>query len=99
MVAWNAFVGFLAVVLSMLTTAYSGNLGFAIIAVATGVLTAAASLLGPHLPQQSRIAVAVFPALATLLFAWRLASGVVLYWAASTAVSGLQSVLLNRKSA
>ena len=208
MVAWNAFVGFLAVVLSMLTTAYSGNLGFAIItlslitrlallpltlrmarhaqaqqrilqtikreidelkakyksspqklgtelsklyqkhgvkpidgvnslglivqlllgagvysairrglgaggrffwirnlaqpdailAVATGVLTAAASLLGPHLPQQSRI-VAVFPALATLLFAWRLASGVVLYWAASTAVSGLQSVLLNRKSA
>src|SRR2546425_10965926 len=31
MVAWNAFVGFLAVVLSMLTTAYSGNLGFAII--------------------------------------------------------------------
>src|SRR3989475_11557234 len=208
MVAWNAFVGFLAVVLSMLTTAYGGNLGFAVItlslitrlallpltlrmarhaqaqqrilqtikcevdglkakyksspqklgaelsklyqkhgvkpidginsaglivqlllgagvysairrglgaggrffwirnlaqpgailAVATGVLTAAASLLGPHLPQQSRI-VAVFPALATLLFAWRLASGVVLYWAASTAVSGLQSVLLNRKSA
>src|SRR5207253_55766 len=31
MVAWNAVVGFLAVVLSMLTTAYSGNLGFAII--------------------------------------------------------------------
>src|SRR5439155_21450085 len=30
MVAWNAFVGFLAVVLSMLTTAYSGTLGFAI---------------------------------------------------------------------
>jgi OXA1/YqjG-like inner membrane protein len=31
MVAWNAFVGFLSVVLSLLTTAYGGNLGFALI--------------------------------------------------------------------
>jgi len=69
----------------------------AILAVATGVLTCAASLLAPHLPQQSRVAVAMLPALLTLLFAWRLASGVVLYWAASTAVSGLQGVLLSRK--
>src|SRR5207247_9312681 len=65
----------------------------AILAVATVVLTAAASLLGPHLPQQSRIAVAVFPALATLLFAWRLASGVVFCGAAPTAVRGLERVL------
>ena len=71
----------------------------AILAVATGILTLAASLLGPHLPQQSRIAVAVLPALVTVVFAWRLASAVVLYWAASTAVNGLQGVLLNRKSA
>ena len=71
----------------------------AILAVATGILTVAASLLGPHLPQQSRAAVAVLPALVTLVFAWRLASGVVLYWAASTAVNGLQGVLLNRSSA
>jgi YidC/Oxa1 family membrane protein insertase len=71
----------------------------AILAVATGILTGAASLLGPHLPQQPRVAVAVLPALITLVFAWRLASGVVLYWAASTAVSGLQGFLLNRKSA
>jgi YidC/Oxa1 family membrane protein insertase len=70
----------------------------AILAVAAGVLTAVASLLGPHLPQQARVAVAVLPALMTLLFAWRLASGVVLYWAASTAVSGLQGFLLNRKA-
>src|SRR5207245_2252989 len=70
----------------------------AILAVATGVLTAAASLLGPHLPQQSCVAVAVLPALLTVLFAWRLASGVVLYWAAATAVSGLQGFLLNRKA-
>ena len=69
----------------------------ATLAVATGVLTAAALLLGPHLPQQSRVAVALLPALLTLVFAWKLASGVVLYWAASTAVSGFQGVLLNRK--
>jgi YidC/Oxa1 family membrane protein insertase len=69
------------------------------LALATAVLTAAASLLGPHLPQQSRFAVAVLAAMLTLLFAWRLASGVVLYWAASTAVSGLQGFLLNRKAA
>jgi YidC/Oxa1 family membrane protein insertase len=68
-----------------------------ILAVATAALTAAASLLGPHLPQQSRVALTVLPALLTLLFAWRLASGVVLYWAASTAVSGLQGILLNRR--
>ena len=68
----------------------------ATLAVATGILTVAASLLGPHLPQQSRVAVAVLPALLTLVFAWRIASGVVLYWAASTAVNGLQGVLLNR---
>ena len=69
-----------------------------ILVIATGVLTAAASLLGSHLPQQSRVAVVVLPALVTLLFALRLASGVVLYWAASTAVSGLQGFLLNRKA-
>lgn len=71
----------------------------AILAIATGVLTAAASLLGPHLPQQSRIALALVPALLTVLFAWRLASGVVLYWAASTAFSGLEAVLVSRKAA
>jgi YidC/Oxa1 family membrane protein insertase len=69
----------------------------AILAVATGVLTAASSLLGPHLPQQSRLVMALLSAVLTLVFAWRLASGVVLYWAASTAVTGLQGFLLNRR--
>jgi len=36
------------------------------------------------------------PALLTLVFAWRLAAGVALYWAASTAVTGLQGFLLSR---
>jgi YidC/Oxa1 family membrane protein insertase len=71
----------------------------AILALTTGVLTAAAALLGPHIPQQSRLAIAVLPALLTVAFAWRLASGTVLYWAASTAVTGLQGLLLSRKGA
>ena len=51
---------------------------------------------GTHLPQQSCTAATVVPALLTLVFAWRLAAGVALYWAASTAVTGLQGFLLSR---
>lgn len=64
--------------------------------IGTGVLTFLAALLGPHLPQQSRTAATVVPALLTIVFAWRLAAGVALYWAASTAVTGLQGFLLSR---
>ncbi|HEX4485888.1 MAG TPA: membrane protein insertase YidC [Terriglobales bacterium] len=64
--------------------------------IATGVMTFLAALLGPHLPQQSRTAATVLPAILTLIFAWRLAAGVALYWAASTAVTGLQGLLLRR---
>jgi len=56
-------------------------------------------LFGLHRPQQLRAAVILLPAVFTLLFAWRLASGVVLYWAASTAVSGLQGLLSRRGQA
>lgn len=68
----------------------------AILAVITAVLSATVSALGPHLPQQSRAALTLLPAAFTLFLAWRLASGVVLYWAASTAVSGLEGLLLRR---
>ena len=68
----------------------------AILAVLTGILTAAASAVAPHVPQQSRAAITLVPAVFTLILAWRLASGVVLYWAASTAVTGLQGLLLRR---
>jgi YidC/Oxa1 family membrane protein insertase len=64
--------------------------------VATGMLTFLAAVLGPHLPQQSRTAATVLPAILTMIFAWRLAAGVALYWAASTAVTGLQGLLLRR---
>jgi len=68
-----------------------------ILAVATGVLTFVASLVGPHLPEHSRLAVAVLPAIMTAVLAWHLASGLVLYWASSTAVGGLQAFLVGRK--
>jgi len=68
----------------------------AVLAVITAVLSGAVSVLGPHVPQQSRAALTLLPAVFTLFLAWRLASGVVLYWAASTAVSGLQGLLLRR---
>ncbi len=67
--------------------------------IATGVLTFLAALVGPHLPQQSRTAATLLPALLTIIFAWRLAAGVALYWAASTAVTGLQGLLLSRDEA
>lgn len=70
----------------------------AILAIITAILSAAVSVFGPHLPQQSRAALTLLPAVFTLFFAWRLASGVVLYWAASTAVSGLQGLLLRRSA-
>ena len=66
------------------------------LAISTGVLTFLAALLGPHLPQQSRTTATVLPALLTIVLAWRLAAGVALYWAASTAVTGLQGFLLRR---
>jgi YidC/Oxa1 family membrane protein insertase len=70
----------------------------AILAVATGVLTFIVSLVGPHLRQQPRFAITVLPALLSMVLAWRLASGVALYWASSTAVSGLQAFLLRRRN-
>jgi YidC/Oxa1 family membrane protein insertase len=67
------------------------------LAITAGVLTFLAAIVGPHLPQQSRTVTAVLPALLTIMFAWKLAAGVALYWAASTAVTGLQGMLLRRE--
>jgi YidC/Oxa1 family membrane protein insertase len=71
----------------------------AALAIATGGLTLLAGLAGPHLPQQSRTAVTLLPALLTVVFAWRLAAGVGLYWAASTAVTAVQGLLLRQEAA
>lgn len=73
-----------------------GDLGHpdALLAVATGVITFAASMIGPHLGEQSRIATAVLPAVLTLILAWRLSSAIVLYWASSATMSVVQALIL-----
>jgi YidC/Oxa1 family membrane protein insertase len=73
-----------------------GNLGQpdAVLAAAAAAITFAASIIAPHLPEQSRMAAAILPALLTLLLAWRLSSAIVLYWASSAAMNGVQALIL-----
>jgi YidC/Oxa1 family membrane protein insertase len=73
-----------------------GDLGRpdALLTLATGAITFAASMLGPHLGEQSRTAAAVLPATLTLILAWRLSSAIVLYWASSAAMNGAQAFIL-----
>ena len=70
----------------------------AILALATGVITFSASVIGPHLPEQSRVVTAVLPAILTVFLAWRLSSAVVLYWASSAAVNGVQALILRGRN-
>jgi len=62
-------------------------------------LTALAGVLQPNAQPQARLMLTVLPALATLLFVGRLAAGLGLYWAASSAVGVVQSLLLRRRPA
>jgi len=61
-----------------------------------GVLTYATSLFAPSLPHQARLIIPLIPSLLAVGLAWNLASGVGLYWAASTAVGGLQYLIVRR---
>ncbi len=70
----------------------------AILVLVTAAITFAASLLAPHLPQQSRLVASVLPAILTVVLAWRLSSAVVLYWASSAAVNGLQALILRGRN-
>jgi YidC/Oxa1 family membrane protein insertase len=70
----------------------------ALLAILTGAITLAASALAPHLPQQSRFLASVLPAAMTVLLAWRLSSALVLYWAASAAMNGVQGVWVRRSA-
>ena len=67
-----------------------------VLAITTAAFSFGASFLAPHLSQSSRLATAALVGTVTLLFVWRLASGVVLYWLASTTVSGVQTIMLSR---
>lgn len=69
----------------------------AVLVLATSIITFMSSLIAPHLPEQSRAATAVLPAILTLILAWRLSSAVVLYWASSAAVNGVQALILRRR--
>lgn len=68
----------------------------AFLIVLTGAITFISSLIGPHLPEQSRFLAGVIPAVMTVVVAWRLSSAVVLYWAASSAINCLQGLILRR---
>ncbi len=61
-------------------------------------LTALASALQPNLQPQARFLLVLLPALVTLVFAWRLAAGLGLYWAVSSGVGVVQAVLLRRRA-
>jgi YidC/Oxa1 family membrane protein insertase len=69
----------------------------ALLVLLTGAITFVASAIGPHLPEQSRIFTSVIPALMSIFLAWRLSSAVVLYWAASAAMGGVQGVMVRRR--
>ncbi|HEY6306191.1 MAG TPA: YidC/Oxa1 family membrane protein insertase [Candidatus Angelobacter sp.] len=70
----------------------------AMLALAAGAITLVASLVAPRLPEQSRVLTTVLPAILTVVLAWRLSSAVVLYWASSAAMNGVQSLLLRRRN-
>lgn len=69
----------------------------AVLVLATGAITFAVSLIGPHLPEQSRLAAAVVPTVLTLILAWRLSSALVLYWASSAVMNGVQALILRAR--
>lgn len=70
----------------------------AILALLIGVLIYFATILSPDTPQQVRIITALIFAVLTVCFTWKVASGVGLYWATSTAVGMLESTFLRRKT-
>ncbi len=68
------------------------------ITIAIGVLTFAASALNPDLPRSMRYLYTVLPALLTVFVVWQFAAGLGLYWATSSSVSLLQTILLGRRT-
>jgi YidC/Oxa1 family membrane protein insertase len=69
------------------------------LAVLVSLLTCAAIMLNPAMPEQARTVLHWLPALMTLLFAWHLSAGLCLYWAGAGSASVLQAALLRRRIA
>lgn len=63
------------------------------------VLTYISSRLSANAPDQVRSIATFLPAVITLVFAWRLAAGLGLYWATSTAVGLVQAIVIRRSPA
>lgn len=61
------------------------------------ILTLASSALAPNTSQQGRNLSIILPTVLTFFFVWRLSAGLGLYWAASSLVGMLQTVMLRRK--
>jgi YidC/Oxa1 family membrane protein insertase len=62
-------------------------------------LTALSVSLGSNIPESQRTAAIVLPAGLTLLFLWRMSSGVAIYSLSSSLVGVLQSLLIRRRLA
>jgi YidC/Oxa1 family membrane protein insertase len=69
------------------------------LAIAVSLLSCAAIMLNPTMPEQVRTALHWLPALAALLLTWHLSAGLCLYWAGAGSVGVLQAALLRRRIA
>lgn len=70
----------------------------AALAVLVAALTYVSMRVQPDLPEQGRVLMTVLPTLMALIFLWRMAAGVGLYWGAQAAVGLLQSAILRAPS-
>ena len=68
----------------------------ALLALLTGALAYATSILIPGTSLQSRLMIMLVPALLTVYALWNLASGIGLYWATSTIAGALQFAFVRR---
>lgn len=67
------------------------------LALIVAALSLAAVLLNPGMPEQTRTLLQLLPVLISFVLVWHLAAGLGLYWAGSTSVNLLQTVLLRRR--
>jgi YidC/Oxa1 family membrane protein insertase len=67
------------------------------LALIVATLSFAAILLNPAMPEQTRTLLQFLPVLISFVLVWHLAAGLGLYWAGSTSVNLLQTLLLRRR--
>lgn len=64
----------------------------------TAIITAISSLIAPNVSEQNRIVASFIPAILTVVLAWRLSSALMLYWATSATVNGIQGLILRKNT-